>query len=156
MERRVDTRPNNPGQYHPSTCKWQAYCCLSEPLVCSLCTYASSLLVVYSNVVWMEQLVVTRGWLCCSHSDIFKDNWGKRHCCLQSVDDSTACYTSSTVVILWLEGSALCWQEYVLARQLFKGKCWYQGIWLGLRVFLIKLHNNETLQYCEMLYLNLL
>lgn len=27
---------------------------------------------LYSNAVWTEQLVVTRGWLCCSHSDIFK------------------------------------------------------------------------------------
>lgn len=74
-------------------------------LVSTLCTSASSLPVVYSNVVRMEQLLVTWGWLCCSHSDIFKGGWGRRRCCLWSVDDSLACCTSSTLTIAWCEGS---------------------------------------------------
>lgn len=47
-------------------------CIAVFPTHLSLYASASSLPVVYSNVVQMKQLVVTRGWLCCSHSDIFK------------------------------------------------------------------------------------
>lgn len=64
--------------------------------------------VVYSNVAWMQQLVVTWGWLCCSHSDIFKGGWGRRHCCLWSVDDSAACCTSSTLSASWWQQSRAC------------------------------------------------
>lgn len=68
-------------------------------------TSASSLPVVYSNVVWTEQLVVTWGWLCCSHSDRFKGDQGRHHCCLWSVGDSPACCTSSTLASSWCEES---------------------------------------------------
>lgn len=113
MEHSVDTGPNNQEQ---SSFHWwqtrQMYCCFSYPLVSSLYTSASSLPVVYSNVVWMEQLVVTWGWLCCSHSDIFKGGGGRRHCCLWSVDDSPACCTSSTLAVSWWERSraSVQWQ----------------------------------------------
>lgn len=85
-----------------------AYCFLSYPLVLSLYTSASSSPVVYFNVVWTEQLVVTWGWLCCSHSDIFKGGQGRHHCCLWSVGDSPACCTSSTLASSWCEGSRVC------------------------------------------------
>lgn len=68
-------------------------------------TSASSLPVVYFNVLWTEQLVVTWGWLCCSHSDRFKGGQGRHHCCLWSVGDSPACCTSSTLASSWCEES---------------------------------------------------
>lgn len=113
MEHSVDTGPNNPEQYHLSIDGRQVYCFLSYPLVSSLYTSASSSPVVYSNVVRMEQLVVTWGWLCCSHSDIFKGGRRRHHCCLWSVDDSPACCTSSTLASSWWEGSRACVQGRV-------------------------------------------
>lgn len=119
MEHSVDTGPNYPKQYHPSIGGRQVYCCLSRALVSTLCTSASSLPVVYSNVVRMEQLVVTWGWLCCSHSDIFKGGRGRRRCCLWSVDDSLGCCTSSTLTTAWCEGSRASVQRRVQNRPRF-------------------------------------
>lgn len=116
MEHTVDTRPNYPEQYHLPLVADKtsvAYCFLSYPLVSSLYTSASSSPVVYFNAVWTEQLVVTWGWLCCSHSDIFKGGQGRHHCCLWSVGDSPACCTSSTLASSCCERSRACVQGRV-------------------------------------------
>lgn len=74
MEPSVDAGPSNPEQYHLPIDGRQDKCILVfYPLVSSLCTYGSSLPVVYSNVALMEQLVVTWASLYCSHSYMLKE-----------------------------------------------------------------------------------
>lgn len=106
------------------------------PLVPSVCSYTSSLPVVYSNVVLMEQLVVTWGWLCCSHSDMLKGDWGMSYCCLWSVDDSPACCTSTTLILQW-EGRAPC-ILVSLGREL-------QDVWFALTADNILKHGCNTI-----------